>query len=118
MNAPHRASSPLARQHSSAYRCVSKLSPLPWDRVFADRESFLRSFIKRVEVRDRKLTIDYTMPLQTRKVDPPYREVLPFVRTGSPDRTLLELPLRISRRRKRPEYKSLSGSSLSASSKR
>jgi len=53
----------------------------------AKRKSFLRSFVKRIEVKGRKLSVDYTMPLQTKKAAPPYREVLPFVQTGSSDRT-------------------------------
>jgi DNA repair exonuclease SbcCD ATPase subunit len=50
----------------------------------AERKSFLRSFIKRIEIRGRDLALDYTFPPTKRKAEPPYQEVLPFVQSGSP----------------------------------
>ena len=48
-----------------------------------EQKSFLRSFIKRVEVNLPKVAIDYTIPLETKKVEPLTREVLPFAQSGS-----------------------------------
>jgi site-specific DNA recombinase len=49
-----------------------------------EQKSFLRSFVKRIEVNLPQVVIDYTMPLKTQKVEPLEREVLPFVYDGSP----------------------------------
>jgi site-specific DNA recombinase len=48
-----------------------------------EQRSFLRSFIKRVEVNLPKVAIDYTIPLETKKVEPLTREVLPIAQSGS-----------------------------------
>jgi hypothetical protein len=49
-----------------------------------EQKSFLRSFVKRIEVNLPQVVIDYTMPLKGQKVEPLDREVLPFVYDGSP----------------------------------
>ena len=43
-----------------------------------EQKSFLRSFVKRIEVKLPNITIDYTIPLETKKVEPLNREVLPM----------------------------------------
>ena len=52
-----------------------------------EQKSFLRSFVKRIEVNLPDVAIDYTIPLESKKVEPLAREVLPFAQTGSPGRT-------------------------------
>src|SRR5215472_1837320 len=52
-----------------------------------EQKSFLRSFVKRIEVNLPQVVINYTMPLKTQKVEPLDREVLPFAYAGSPGRT-------------------------------
>ena len=52
-----------------------------------EQKSFLRSFVKRIEVNRPQVVIDYTIPLETKKVEPLTREVLPFTQSGSPGRT-------------------------------
>ena len=52
-----------------------------------EQKSFLRSFVKRIEVSLPQVAIDYTIPLETKKVEPLTREVLPFEYSGSPSRT-------------------------------
>jgi site-specific DNA recombinase len=52
-----------------------------------EQKSFLRSFVKRIEVNLPQVVINYTMPLKAQKVEPLDREVLPFVYDGSPGRT-------------------------------
>jgi site-specific DNA recombinase len=52
-----------------------------------EQKSFLRSFVKRIEVNLPQVAIDYTIPLEGKKVEPLTREVLPFARNGSPGRT-------------------------------
>ena len=52
-----------------------------------EQKSFLRSFVKRIEVNLPDVTIDYTIPLESKKVEPLAREVLPFAQNGSPGRT-------------------------------
>jgi site-specific DNA recombinase len=49
-------------------------------------KSFLRSFVKRIEVNLPQVVINYTMPLKAQKVELLDREVLPFVHDGSPGR--------------------------------
>ena len=48
-----------------------------------EQKSFLRSFVKRIEVNLPHVVIDYTIPLETKKVEPLTREVLPFAHYGS-----------------------------------
>ena len=52
-----------------------------------EQKSFLRSFVKRVEVNLPDVTIEYTIPLGGKKAEPLEREVLPFAQSGSPERT-------------------------------
>ena len=52
-----------------------------------EQKSFLRSFVKRIEVNLPDVAIDYTIPLESKKVEPLAREVLPFAQNGSPGRT-------------------------------
>jgi hypothetical protein len=49
-----------------------------------EQKSFLRSFVKRIEVNLPQVAIDYTIPLEMKKVEPLTREVLPFAYAGSP----------------------------------
>jgi hypothetical protein len=49
-----------------------------------EQKSFLRSFVKRIEVNLPQVVVNYTMPLKTQKVEPLEREVLPFAYAGSP----------------------------------
>ena len=66
---------------------VDDLKALLCKGSIVEQKSFLRSFIKRVEVNPRQVVIDYTIPLSTKKVEPLAREVLPFEYSGSPGRT-------------------------------
>ncbi len=43
-----------------------------------EQKTFLRSFIKRIELRPPQVVIDCTIPFPTQKVEPLTREVLPF----------------------------------------
>jgi hypothetical protein len=52
-----------------------------------EQKSFLRSFVKRIEVNLPQVVVNYTPPLKTQKVEPLEREVLPFAYDGSPGRT-------------------------------
>jgi hypothetical protein len=52
-----------------------------------EQKTFLRSFVKRIEVNLPQVVVTYTMPLKTQKVEPLEREVLPFAYDGSPGRT-------------------------------
>jgi site-specific DNA recombinase len=63
---------------------VSDLKGLLSKGSIVEQKSFLRSFIKRVEVNLPQVVIDYTIPLATKKVEPLAREVLPFEYSGSP----------------------------------
>jgi site-specific DNA recombinase len=47
-----------------------------------EQKSFLRSFVKHIEVSLPQVVINYTMPLKTQKVEPLSREVLPFSYDG------------------------------------
>jgi hypothetical protein len=51
-----------------------------------EQKSFLRSFVKRIEVNLPQVVVNYTLPLKTQKVEPLEREVLPFAYDGSPGR--------------------------------
>lgn len=51
-----------------------------------EQKSFLRSFVKRIEVSLPQVAIEYTIPLETKKVEPLTREVLPFEYSGSSGR--------------------------------
>ena len=53
-----------------------------------EQKSFLRSFVKRIEVNLPDVTIDYTIPLESKKVEPLAREVLPFAQNGSPYKSI------------------------------
>ena len=52
-----------------------------------ERKSFLRSFSKRIEVNLPQIIINYTNPLETRKVEVLTREVLSVNYAGSSGRT-------------------------------
>jgi hypothetical protein len=51
--------------------------------AIVEQKSFLGSFAKRIELNQPQMAIDYTIPLETQKVEPLSREVLPFVYSGS-----------------------------------
>lgn len=57
-----------------------------------EQKSFLRSFIKRIEVNRSQVVIDYTIPLETKKTEPLTREVLSVAHSGSPSCTMLITP--------------------------
>jgi len=63
---------------------VDDLSGLLSTGSIVEQKSFLRSFVKRIEVNLPQVVINYTMPLKAQKVEPLDREVLPFVHDGSP----------------------------------
>lgn len=52
-----------------------------------EQRSFLRSFVKRIEVNLPEVVLDYTIPLETKRIEPLTREVLPFASLGSSGRT-------------------------------
>ena len=49
-----------------------------------EQKSFLRSFVKRIDVNLPQVVVTHTMPLKSQKVEPLDREVLPFAYDGSP----------------------------------
>jgi len=53
-----------------------------------ERKDFLGSFIKKVTVDQRKVTIDYTIPIHGASTGFPAREVLPLIQNGSPVKCL------------------------------
>ena len=63
---------------------VDDLKALLSKGTIVEQKSFLRSFVKRIEVNLPQVVINYTMPLKTQKVEPLEREVLPFALDGSP----------------------------------
>lgn len=70
---------------------VGDLRSLLTESSIAEQRSFLKSFVKRIEVGESQLTLDYTLPLMNEKCRKGGREVLPFAQTNSPYRTILEL---------------------------
>jgi hypothetical protein len=66
---------------------VDDLKALLGKGSIVEQKSFLRSFVKQIEVNLPQVVINYTMPLKAQKVEPLDREVLPFVCDGSPGRT-------------------------------
>ena len=50
---------------------------------FLQRKTFLRSFVKRVEVNPKKVVVDYTIPLPLETKRPSTREILYIDRIGS-----------------------------------
>ncbi len=47
-------------------------------------KTFLRSFVKRLEITYPRVAVDYTIPRNGQKAEPLSREVLPFARFSSP----------------------------------
>ena len=66
---------------------VNDLKALLSKGAIVEQKSFLRSFIKRIKVKLPQVTIEYTIPLETKKAEPLNREVLPFNYSGSSGRT-------------------------------
>jgi len=52
-----------------------------------ERKSFLKTFVKRIEVDYPNVTIYYTIPLDTKKAEPSNSEVLPITWNGTPGGT-------------------------------
>lgn len=52
-----------------------------------ERKSFIRSFVKRIEIKDKAVLIEYTLPLATNKKELLTEEVLPLVKNGGPSVT-------------------------------
>jgi hypothetical protein len=70
---------------------VNDLTALLSKGSIVEQKSFLRSFVKQIEVNLPQVVINYTMPLKAQKVEPLDREVLPFVYDGSLSWTHFEL---------------------------
>jgi DNA invertase Pin-like site-specific DNA recombinase/archaellum component FlaC len=64
---------------------VSDLKELLSSASMVERRSFIRAFVKRIEVHSGKVTIDYTIPIGYEGCKPLEREVLSVGYTGSPD---------------------------------
>ncbi len=47
-----------------------------------EQKTFLGPFIKKVTVKQRKVTIDYTIPIHGANTGSPTREVLPLIQNG------------------------------------
>ena len=75
----------LGREIVRAY--VSDLKELLSKGTIIERKSFLKTFVKRIEIDYPHVTIEYTIPLETKKVEPPSGGVLPIVLNGSSGRT-------------------------------
>jgi site-specific DNA recombinase len=52
-----------------------------------ERKSFIRSFVKRIEIKDKQVTIEYTLPLAPNKKELLTEEVLSIVGNGGPSVT-------------------------------
>jgi len=65
---------------------VSSLKALLGSSSFMEQKSFLRSFVKRVELNEPQVVIDYTMPLPINGLTTT-EEVLRIDKHGSPSRT-------------------------------
>ena len=57
---------------------VSDLKNLLSNGTIIEQKSFIKSFIKRIEINLPKVIIDYTVPLQIKKAEHPTKEVLPL----------------------------------------
>lgn len=62
---------------------VDDLKSLLGKGSIVEQKSFLHSFVKRIEVKEPQVVIDYTIPLQTKKIEPLTQEVLPFTQSGT-----------------------------------
>jgi site-specific DNA recombinase len=69
---------------SVARAYVDDLKALLSKGSIVEQKSFLRSFVKRIEENLPPVVITCTLPLETQKVEPLGREVLPFAYAGSP----------------------------------
>src|SRR4029453_13348618 len=69
---------------------VDDLKALLGKGSIVEQKSFLRSFVKQIEVNLPQVVINYIMPLKAQKVEPLDREVLAFVYDGSPSWTHFE----------------------------
>ena len=52
-----------------------------------ERKSFLNTFVNRIDLNYPTVTVEYTIPLETKKAEPSDKEVLPFASNGSGGRT-------------------------------
>ena len=66
---------------------VSDLRGLLEKGTIMERKSFLKTFVKRIEVDYPNVTIYYTIPLDTKKAEPSNSEVLPITWNGTPGGT-------------------------------
>ncbi len=80
----------LDREIVRAY--VSDLKELLSKGTIIEQKSFLKTFVKRIEVDYPHVTIEYTIPLETKKVEHPNDGVLPIVLNGSSGRTRTYIP--------------------------
>ena len=78
---------------SAVKACVGDLKALLGKGSIIEQKSFLRSFIKRIEVDLPRVLIEYTIPLKAKKAEPLTREVLSMDKTGSPGWTRTSNPL-------------------------
>ncbi|NIR47045.1 hypothetical protein GWO43_01020 [candidate division KSB1 bacterium] len=67
---------------------VSDLKGLLEKGTIMERKSFLKTFVKRIEVDYLNVTIYYTIPLDTKKENPSNSEVLPIKWNGSPNKVI------------------------------
>ena len=77
---------PQPLDYSTVKTYVDDLKDLLSKGSIMEQKSFLRSFVKRIELDLPQVVIDYTVPLPTRKAEPLSREVLPITPSGSPGR--------------------------------
>lgn len=61
---------------------VSDLKKLLSNGTIIEQKSFIKSFIKRIEINLPKVMIDYTVPLKIKKAEHPTKEVLPLEWNG------------------------------------
>ena len=66
---------------------VKELGDVLSEASFLQQKTFLRSFIKRVEIDSETVTMDYTIPVPTDNNTMSLKEVLRIDKTGSPTRT-------------------------------
>ncbi|GAI81368.1 unnamed protein product, partial [marine sediment metagenome] len=66
---------------------VSDLKNLLSNGTIIEQKSFIKSFIKRIEINLPKVMIDYTVPLKIKKAEHLTKEVLPLELFGRRNRT-------------------------------
>ena len=93
------------------------LKVLPSEGTLAEQRTFLRSFIRRIDLALGQVAIDYTVPMPIEVDRTSEREVLSIERLGSPNTTFAKSPcslpsailLRFNRHATRRDFKSSEG---------